>query len=189
MSAVIAGLFKSLSIGLESGEKQIYGPALQVDYFCTGAETPPSKAEYFLSIYREGSALMRDSLLDHGPYETQNILLRNKEEQRLKEIADSWDAFQTLFRLFAHHNGKTWTFFASVMLKGTDFDFFLRFVDRHFLADVEYLIRVPFEGFWLSVATKDDFYNGKQYTVRNEEISLVFRRSPPNATYLITPSA
>lgn len=59
MSAVIGGLVRDLSIGLEKGEKHVYGPARRVDYYCSGAETPPCSAPYFISVYGPKIAKVR----------------------------------------------------------------------------------------------------------------------------------
>src|SRR5712671_5880803 len=178
MGAIIAGHIKDLSIGLEKDEKHIFGPPRQVDYFCSGFEAPPSRASYFLDVYCEQSQLMRSMLLNYVVlYDVKNKDVKNKDHQQ-KELINRFADIRSLVSFTAFQEKGKWDFFIAVMLKKADFANFADFVDSHFYADLEYLVKVPFYGFSIAVeseqsepiieqsepiTTKDEFYSGKAY--------------------------
>ncbi len=186
MRATVVGRVRDLSISCESGDKRLLGDVYVEGGAFTRAvfnDEPSTKQssrhpEGFISIFAQQSEALR------------RLLIVRNLDNRYQQVMDQYADLRNL-TIFDREGTKL---FIGVMLNASDFNYFSRFVEAHFLSELEYIVDVPFHElpadaetqadvvarYGYILPTKKDFALGKPCFFPNTGISFGFEHTKPH---------
>jgi hypothetical protein len=163
MKSAIAAPFATMSLN-GGRDKYLSGMAnLTFSKIGNWAKPPDGQGSFWVS--RQGSSTLHQLL--HGSH-----LLGHLEE----DYVERFPTFETLVEfVWINHS-----VLVVVMMRAEEFDHSVNFVERHFFANGEARITVPFHGFWKTrdqnATTEEQFYQGQPQVIFNPDISYSFIR-------------
>jgi hypothetical protein len=186
MRATIVGSTRTLSISCENGDKRFLGDVriegLGVIHEAFEGEDPNAPSQQyvdgFVSVYVQHSEALRRALI-----------VRNLDKQ-YQQVIDRYADLRNLTTI--DREGRK--LIVGVMLTKIDFEYFARFIEEHFVAELQYVIDVPFHilpqtrdaqaevnaKFGYVLPTKFDFRSGKPCFFPNAGISFGFEHPTSN---------
>jgi hypothetical protein len=180
MRATIVGSMRTLSISCENGDKRFLGDVRIEDHGMIYeafegehlAASPRQYVDGFISVYAQHSEALRRALV-----------VRNLDKQ-YQQVIHRYGDLRNLTTI--DREGEK--LIVGVMLAKIDFEYFAGFIEEHFMAELQYVIDVPFhslpqtqEGqseaaakFGYILPTRHEFRSGKPCFFPNVGISIGF---------------
>ena len=176
MSVAVFGKVRNLNICCGNDEKYFYGEAVVGSGFITHANPSTRDASWvegIVSIYSERSEKYHSFLANSAKTEQVQHLLESYSELESLAYIEQYDGSRLSI---------------TMMLAATDFNSFASLVERHYVSDLEYLIRIPVPGFSANVTVEEnllatfgaclptapEFLSGTPFYIPNCAIDLEF---------------
>ncbi len=184
MSVAVFGKVRNLNICCGNDEKYFCGDAVVGSGFITHANPSTRDASWvegFVSIYSERSEKYH------------SYLTNSAKTEQVQHLLESYSDLESLAYIEQYDGSRL---SITMMLAATDFNSFVRLVERHYFSDLEYLIRIPVPGFAADVTveenllatfgaflpTAQEFRSGTPFYIPNCAIDLEFHHFDESAS-------